>query len=839
MDLRSHRIGDKGVEHLANALRQNTTLTTLDLRLNQITDKGAEHLADALHKNTFNSSRHYCVIENPVLRNNDGKIVSDTNGQVKLLHSDIEIRFAQEPFPLYPGEVLKEAVGPLQVIEPNRALRLRAVLDFVDENGQEIQVGEEFLFQGPGTYFPRKEVHIDKEIQANILKSNEAIRLRAKKKMIDRNGLEREAGEEWLIRIVGSYLPSAYEEVISIVKAYVLTDKKALHVRALRTFVDIFKRKRLHGEEWLVYASDAETYIPDVYEEVVGIVPVTVLHSLQYCVISDPIGPNGKPQLGKKKLVKGETTFFLQPGEKLANGIQNVYVLEEDEGLILRCIEAFNEEENVRRNPGDLWMVRGPRDYIPTVEAEVVRQRRSIPLDVNEGIYVRNVKTGKIRSVIGSTYLLTENEELWEKELPTEVEQLLALDVRHFKNQSAVPTSLSNRDKSRVVTYRVPHNACVQIYDYKFKKARIIFGPELVMLGPDEQFTVLNLSGDKPKVPNRIRAICLLLGPEFSTDIVTIESSDHARLSLQLSYNWYFEIADKNNSKDVAKLFSVPDFVGDFCKTVAAKIRGAVAGISFDDFHKNSAKIIRTSVFGIDENERINNRLVFAQNNLVLTSIDIQNVKPVDQRTQDALQKSVQLAIEITTSSQEAQAKHMASQIQQEAKGHLERQRITDEAEAEKERQELLMLQARSAVVESIGQSHAEAKSRAEAVIIDSDAIVEQTTLRTQATKIESDTELHRLKQTRELELAHAKLTSELEVETKKRLTNIEIAEFKEHVTAIGRQTIQAIATSGPDNQVKLLQALGIKSTLITDGHSPINLFNTAVDLVGESSNSY
>ncbi|CAF3493311.1 unnamed protein product [Rotaria sp. Silwood1] len=733
-------------------------------------------------------SRHYCVIENPVLRDNDGKIVSDTNGQVKLLHSDIEIRFAQEPFPLYPGEVLKEAVRPLQVIEPNRALRLRAVLDFVDENGQEIQVGEEFLFQGPGTYFPRKEVHIDKEIQANILKSNEAIRLRAKKKMIDRNGIEREAGEEWLIRIVGSYLPSAYEEVISIVKAYVLTDKKALHVRALRTFVDIFKHKRLHGEEWLVYASDAETYIPEVYEEVVGIVPVTVLHSLQYCVISDPIGPNGKPQLGKKKLVK-----------------------------------------NVRRNPGDLWMVRGPRDYIPTVEAEVVRQRRSIPLDVNEGIYVRNVKTGKIRSVIGSTYLLTENEELWEKELPTEVEQLLALDVRHFKNQSAVPTSLSNRDKSRVVTYRVPHNACVQIYDYKFKKARIIFGPELVMLGPDEQFTVLNLSGDKPKVPNRIRAICLLLGPEFSTDIVTIESSDHARLSLQLSYN----------CKDVAKLFSVPDFVGDFCKTVAAKIRGAVAGISFDDFHKNSAKIIRTSVFGIDENERINNRLVFAQNNLVLTSIDIQNVKPVDQRTQDALQKSVQLAIEITTSSQEAQAKHMASQIQQEAKGHLERQRITDEAEAEKERQELLMLQARSAVVESIGQSHAEAKSRAEAVIIDSDAIVEQTTLRTQATKIESDTELHRLKQTRELELAHAKLTSELEVETKKRLTNIEIAEFKEHVTAIGRQTIQAIATSGPDNQVKLLQALGIKSTLITDGHSPINLFNTAVDLVGESSNSY
>ena len=41
-----------------------------------------------------------------------------------------------------------------------------------------------------------------------------------------------------------------------------------------------------------------------------------------------------------------------------------------------------------------------------------------------------------------------------------------------------------------------------------------------------------------------------------------------------------------------------------------------------------------------------------------MTSIDIQSVEPVDQRTRDALQKSVQLAIEITTNSQEATARY-------------------------------------------------------------------------------------------------------------------------------------------------------------------------------------
>jgi major vault protein len=76
-------------------------------------------------------------------------------------------------------------------------------------------------------------------------------------------------------------------------------------------------------------------------------------------------------------------------------------------------------------------------------------------------------------------------------------------------------------------------------------------------------------------------------------------------------------------------------------------------------------------------------------------------------------------------------------------------------------------------------------------------------TLRAQAAKIEADIDLFRLTQARELELSFAKSTSDLEIEKAKRLADIEIEEFQEHVTAIGPKTIQAIATSGPDNQVR------------------------------------
>lgn len=39
-------------------------------------------------------------------------------------------------------------------------------------------------------------------------------------------------------------------------------------------------------------------------QQVVGVVDITTLNNLQYCVIFDPVDKDGKPQLGQKKLVK-------------------------------------------------------------------------------------------------------------------------------------------------------------------------------------------------------------------------------------------------------------------------------------------------------------------------------------------------------------------------------------------------------------------------------------------------------------------------------------------------------------------------------------------------------
>ncbi|KAF6729026.1 Major vault protein [Oryzias melastigma] len=813
--------------HYIHVLDQNTNIARVEIGPLTYIRQDNEKVLFLPVRMIMVPPRHFCVVSNP-------------SGQAKLRHADLEIRLAQDPFPLYPGEEVKQDVTPLQIVYPDTALRLQALLDFQDHEGLKRVAGDEWLFEGPGTYIPRKEVVVLETIKATVIRENQAIRLRARKEGKDRGGVHRVTGEEWLVSKVGAYLPGAHEEVIDIVNAFILTDKKALHVRALRPFKDAGGHNRRTGEEWLVTIADREAHIPSVAEEVVDVVNVTTLNSRQYCVILDPVGPDGKPQLGQKKVVKGERSFFLQPGEQLENGIQNVYVLSEDEGLVLRAVEAFTDTERFRpnsiaRRPGDRWMLRGPIEYVPPINVEVMLKQHAIPLDENEGIYVRDMKTGKVRAVIGHTYMLNQDEELWEKELPANVEALLTSrhDPLADRSNRGVSGDGQPRNKTRVVTFRVPHNAAVQVYDYREKKARVVFGPELVMLGPDEQFTVLSLSGDKPKRANVIKAICLLLGPDFFTDIITIETADHARLQLQLSYNWHFDVKPPSDVAAAAALFSVPDFVGDASKAIASRIRGAVASVQFDDFHKNSNRIICSAVFGFDEKLAVRSSLRFPQNNLVISSVDIQSVEPVDQRTRDALQKSVQLAIEITTNSQEAAARHEAERLEQEAQGKLERQRITDQAQAEKARKELLELEALSAAVESTGAAKAEAQSRAEAARIQGEAAVNEAKLKAEALRIEAEAELQRLAKAREQELIYKKQMDSLEVEKQAQLADIESNRFHKIMESLGGETLKEIARAGPELQVKMLQSLGLKSTIITDGSSPINLFTTATGLVG------
>ena len=105
----------------------------------------------------------------------------------------------------------------------------------------------------------------------------------------------------------------------------------------------MFGRRHTAGEEWLVTLEQTDTYLPGVEEELVQVVNKTVLGPHQFCVVVDPVGEDGHNRLGRRMVVKGRTSFFLKPGEKLEKGIQQDYLLEADESLLVNATEEFTE----------------------------------------------------------------------------------------------------------------------------------------------------------------------------------------------------------------------------------------------------------------------------------------------------------------------------------------------------------------------------------------------------------------------------------------------------------------------------------------------------------------
>ena len=783
--------------------------------------------------------RSYCIIKNPVIVKN-GSIVEDSFGMAKVRYSDREVRTCTShpnPFPLYPFEQLETDLTKIPIIKPNHAYHLRAQRDFTDESSVIRSAGDEWLLVGPGSYIPSIECEVVKEVFPFTIRPNCAIKIRALRGTKDNEGIERKAGEEWLIRSPGDYICEVAEEIVEEVKAIILTEKKSLHLRAIKEFKDVYGNNRKAGEEWLLTLEDTDTHIPDVYEVVVGTVNAVVLNSRQYCYVLDPVDANGKNKFGDKKLMQGECNFFLRPFENLEKGIQDIIILADDEALLLKAVDEL-EDKNTgkKRVPGEKWMIYGPCDYIPPVQVNIIERRKLIPLDENEGIYVRNTRTGEVKAHSGKSYMLKPEEVLWELNLPGEVEDLVVRQITGETFQMAFKDGAElkykstghafKRDKTRVVAFRVPHNSAVQVYDFNTRISRVVFGPDRIMLQPDEQFTVVSLSGGLPKSENVLTNLALMLGPDFMSDIVVVETSDHANLALTLSYNWRFKV-DKSSPSEANQLFQVRDFVGDACKTIASRVRGAVSAYSFEDFHQRSSDIIKSAVFG-KKGDDIKPELYFPSNRLTITNVDIQSVEPTDDKTKASLKKSVNQAIEITTEANKARAQHEARKNEQHSKGTLELQKVKDLIESEKEQIKVIQLKAKNLEVKLTGKAIGEAVAEAKSKKIYYESLLSQTELEEEAKKIEFETELQLLKEKSLADIAYQRDLDNLEIRKAQELMRIETDKFKQVVEAIGKETIVSMARAGPEFQAKLLKGLGLKGFMLMNSKNPINLLGTA-----------
>ncbi|XP_042249306.1 major vault protein-like isoform X1 [Thunnus maccoyii] len=146
--------------HYIHVLDQNTNVTRVEIGpLTYILQDNERVLLSPKRMITV-PPHHYCVIANPVARDDNGQVLFDQSGQAIRRHGDLGIRLSQDPFPLYPGEEIQEDVTPLQIVELDTELE-----DFKAEERQKRVAEDEWLFEGPGTHTLRKEVTVPKTIK--------------------------------------------------------------------------------------------------------------------------------------------------------------------------------------------------------------------------------------------------------------------------------------------------------------------------------------------------------------------------------------------------------------------------------------------------------------------------------------------------------------------------------------------------------------------------------------------------------------------------------------------------------------------------------------------------
>lgn len=760
------------------------------------------------------------AILNPIERNSKGEIVFDKFGNAKNKWGIQELRTRQQfprPFPLYPGEKLLFNKS-MEFLEEGEALHFKALQNVEDETGKH-SIGDEWIVKGPTYYGKRSEIEVVRKLKSIIINELNGVRVVATRNFKDKNGKNRIAGEEWLETQPGEYIPEVYTDIVNLVKGTVIDENSAVHLKALNNYVDKYNVKRLAGQEWIITSNIASTHICDIYEELVKVEKRVVLKANQYCIIENPFNTKtNKNEFGKLVQIIGESDFFLNPGEVMRN-IENAYILTENDALLVQAVEDLNFEDKIIKC-GDKWTIRGPAKYIPEINVKVVEKRNIIPLDKNEGIYIRNTATGEVRKHVGSSYLLNSNEVLWEKEMHSNIEKIYLRDC-----------AITKRDKTRVVTYKCPFNCVMQIYNLKSKSNRIVLGPKLVLLDPDEEFCLINLSGKTPKVEGIVETLYLKLGPSFSTDEFLVETSDHTRLVLRIMYNWHWDV---KNEKEAEDIFTVRNFVGDLCLTMASRIRSSIATINFEDFHKKSDYYIKKSVFG----EKNGELLTSCRNEicrLVVNDVDIKYIVPSEPSTKELLEKSVSLAIELTTKTIENDFKIQAKIKEQEFIGELNKLKIENDINILQKSCELIKHKVESNIIEVTGLSRAQAMAKKDADLIVSKSLLEYEKLKKISLELDNDFNLKLKAKKNDNEYLRESENERINIKKILGESKVEVEKFKKIMEAIGPDTIVEIAKAGPELQAKLLQGLNLSGYILTDGNNPINLFNVANNLTSNN----
>ncbi|MGC4122145.1 MAG: hypothetical protein QM765_47715 [Myxococcales bacterium] len=393
------------------------------------------------------------------------------------------------------------------------------------------------------------------------------------------------------------------------------------------------------GTEKIVKGSEVSFYTPKTGLEVVPEkgpstspgqaayvrTAVTLLDG-EYAILLTPTG--------HWKYVRGPGIVFPEPMEEFVqkSGVKafKAWHMRRGVGLHVRVLRDFDAKDGEQVPAGhyhagqELFLKDREGFFFPTASVEPVGEVRPVPIHDKEGIYVRDIETGKITTEIGPKNYLADptHFEVIQRTLDPEVATLYGLPVH---------------DPARAISVYIPPSFAVLVTAKD--RREVVKGPRTRILAYDEDLEVLTLSTGKPKSDEVLLKTCFLQtdGNKVS-DIVRVKTSDHVELDVRLSYRVSFVVAESE------KWFNVKNYVALLCDHLGSIVRAAVRATRIEDFHARSTEVIRDVLLGGKKDGGREGRR-FAENGMCVYDVEVLEVKILDEDVKKLLADAQRTAI--------------------------------------------------------------------------------------------------------------------------------------------------------------------------------------------------
>jgi len=566
-----------------------------------------------------------------------------------------------------------------------------------------------------------------------------------------------------------------------------------------------------------------------------------VLGPKEFCVMYDADG-NARIVRGPARVFPGPYDSFLQRGSR--RRVYDAYELAEHQAVWIRMISPISREKLAQHlppgfpldrelyTPGNEFIVRGkPTVFFPFNEAEVISQvtrephvgndhdnviLNAIGIDQKSGIYVRDLRSGIVKTVRGEVSYLVDprSEEHVHRRSPRDQWNLM---IAHAEPHKAAPGNDPFVTTPWALSILIPNNEAVLVTSPHSRRVEV--GPKVILLDYDEQLAPLKMSKGPSKDGSSTLPTCFLLYQGSRTsDTFDVESSDLVRFRVRLGFKGHFE-------GEPVTWFQAEDPVKLLADTARAKVREAARAETANRLLKDFPQVVRGALLPNGGG------LKFVENGMVIDGVDVLSVQVLDtelaQLFASAQQDMVKLQI-----SEEMAIRRLTS------KRHIEdigNQEATLKAEEIKRRTQLGILEAEGS--HSVELRSSQLKAERDSSSLERKHLQDRKTLEFELSSGRSATEAEAARRLQEADTKAkaAEMLHQTEARHRSHLAKIEadlaraIAEADAvKLQAIQRELVGALHAAA-DSEVMKAAANNMNLVSLLGGKSPAELFSNLV----------